>query len=64
MFDMKKLVIALFESGDIPTKTWANNVYSLARDTEDSVESVANAMDMLGLEGEFAYDMALELEDA
>ena len=63
MFNMKALVIALYRSGDIPGKTWAENVYALARDTEDSVESVANAMDMLGLDGDVAYDMAMEMED-
>ena len=62
MFDMKALVIALWESGDIPTKTLAENIYALAKDTEDSVESVANAMDMMGLDGSVAYDMAMEME--
>ena len=61
MYDMKNLVLALFDSGDIPNKQWAKNVYQLARDTEDSVESVANAMDMMGLDGSVAYDMAAEL---
>lgn len=59
---MKELILALYESGDIPTKAWASNVYSLARDTEDSVESVANAMDMMGLDGQAAFNMALELD--
>lgn len=62
MFDMKALVIELYKSGDIPTKQWAKNIYQLAKDTEDSVESVANAMDMMGLEGQLAYDMADELD--
>ena len=60
-FNMKELVLELYRNGDIPTKVWASNIYALARDTEDSVESVANAMDMLGLDGQLAYDLALEL---
>lgn len=61
MFDMKALVISLWKSGDIPNKQWAQNIYDLARDTEDSVESVANAMDLMGLDGDVAFDMALEM---
>lgn len=60
---MRELVIALYRSGDIPSRALAANIYALARDVEDSVESVANAMDMYGLDGSIAYDMALELED-
>jgi hypothetical protein len=58
---MKELILALVESGDIPNKAIANDVYMLASITEDSVEAVAGAMDMLGLDGSVAFDMALEI---
>lgn len=59
---MKKLISALVESGDIPNKAIAQDVYALASITEDSPEAVAEAMDMLGLDGSVAFDMAMELE--
>lgn len=59
---LKDLVLALYHAGDIPLKSLAADIYAMARDVEDSVESVANAMDFYGLDGSIAYDMALELQ--
>ena len=61
--EMQVLIVELWKSGDIPTQAMGMDVFLLARDTEISVESVANAMDFWGLDGSVAYDMALELEE-
>lgn len=60
---VKPLVLALYDAGYLPTKGHATSVYVLARDTEDSVESVANAMDFWGFDGSVAFDMYDELEE-
>ena len=62
--DIRKLIVALYNAGEIPTKGGANTVYSLAQDFEESPEGVAAVMDMIGLNGDAAYDMAMELEEA
>lgn len=59
---IKALVRALYDSGDLPTKAHAVDVYRLAVETgEDSVEAVAEAMDFWGFDGSVAFDMALEI---
>jgi len=59
---IRALVRALYESGDLPTKAHAMDVYNLAITSgEDSVEAVADAMDFWGFDGSIAFDMALEI---
>lgn len=60
-FNVRNLITALVESGDIP-RNLANDVYTVALMSEDSPEAVAEAMDMVGLDGSAAFSMADELE--
>lgn len=62
MVDMLALVKALLESGDIPNRRIAADVFALASITEDSVEAVASAMDMLELDGSAAFSVAEDME--
>lgn len=59
-FNVRNLITALVEAGDIP-RDLANDVYTVALMSEDSPEAVAETMDMMGLDGCAAFSMVDEM---